>query len=1376
MHPHSSKKLTLLCSLFVLAAIGSTAQTDVPIKSVKGHVKEVTSLIFSNNNKYLISGGTDGAVRIWSNPELQEIHSLEEHYSLSAVAIDGNDRVISGSSDDDTGYLWNYVSGERQFRFAVTTKEGSDKLYTDGISIYDVAFSADGSKIFTCGGKVLGGRHEVRIYDASTGKFINSYDLHGTLILSMDVHPNGKWIVTSSASSDGDGSVILSDWESGKIVRTFGSNFGDVTTVIFNKDGSLVASTADRNVTIWETASGKKLQTFTGHTDRVTSLAFTPDGKFIVSGGRDKKVNIWSLEQGELSKSINCGVAVHSVAVSADGKTIGAGYENGTVNLFPFELSSNKRTAAVTTNALEILPRVRKVSSAPFANLKEMPELVIETGVHNDIVQNIRYTKDGKEIVTASWDKTIRIWDSGNGRLVRTIYVPQYAGVEGQIYAMDVSPDKKYIAVAGSSIGQKYDKKTEKYIGDYVLLIDYKTGKILDVATDHKQSIFGVSFSPDGKKLASCAGVLDNKVNIYSIDAVQNKLALQESFVMTVTAKKFFPECESVFGDVCEHTVLSVKFSPDSKDVYAIDAHGMLVRYTLQSGSSGKLIGESAARKNAAITGKITPKASFRSMAVDPKGRYVAVGDVSGKVLIVDAKGKDIAADAHESAEMLLVTIPLQKNAIVMSLDFDATGTKLAVSIGNEVRVYEILIDQLTPPASVTTPILSFKDHKKGVSYAVFSNDGSTVASNGGDFNSSMLWDAKTGKVKFGLGGDKTNSKVTRVGVHKQNPFLIGIGNELFDNGYKNHFGTITKAFDLKNLRVVDVAVDSSYATAESQVSESGASAPDFQSIFDEQMFSYLPLKNGAVVIGTENALFLDNATNLLTMTGARTYGMASAADGETFYIGQSDGRILIYDTQTMQMIATLYVATQNEWILFTPDGYYTSSRHGAKLVGWLVNESVRTTPKFYPFEQFDLRLNRPDIVLSRIGGFPKNRIDLLYKAYQKRLQKMGVEEKMLSDQLVAPVMQLDIQVSETTQKQFTFNVKASDSQNDLERLNVYINDVPFYGSRGLSLKATPSKTLDKQVTVELNNGQNKIQVSVLNMSGIESFQETRYVNYRGAAVTPNLFILAIGVSAYDDQSFNLQYAAKDAKDISTLYQGQVGKFGNVKTMVILDKEATVEKIKAAKIFLKESRPDDEVILFAAGHGLLDNNLDFYFATTDVDFNNPSIRGLKYDDLEGLLDQIASRKKLMLIDACHSGEIDKDAVVATEGPVNTTIQTTGVKSRGFKNLTNNDLGVTDVYELMRMMFADLRKGSGAMVISSASGAEFAFENDVWKNGVFTYSLLEGLKTGNANLNKDTDVQVSELRDYVIKRVGELTNGKQTPTSRKENLEFDFKIW
>ena len=98
------------------------------------------------------------------------------------------------------------------------------------------------------------------------------------------------------------------------------------------------------------------------------------------------------------------------------------------------------------------------------------------------------------------------------------------------------------------------------------------------------------------------------------------------------------------------------------------------------------------------------------------------------------------------------------------------------------------------------------------------------------------------------------------------------------------------------------------------------------------------------------------------------------------------------------------------------------------------------------------------------------------------------------------------------------------------------------------------------------------------------------------------------------------------------------------------------------------------------------------------------------------------------------------------------------------------------FELMQQLFADLRRATGTVIISSAGGAEFAFESSEWKNGVFTYSVLEGLKTGNADANKNGEITVSELRDYVFARVKELTNGKQNPTSRKENLEFDFRVW
>ena len=91
------------------------------------------------------------------------------------------------------------------------------------------------------------------------------------------------------------------------------------------------------------------------------------------------------------------------------------------------------------------------------------------------------------------------------------------------------------------------------------------------------------------------------------------------------------------------------------------------------------------------------------------------------------------------------------------------------------------------------------------------------------------------------------------------------------------------------------------------------------------------------------------------------------------------------------------------------------------------------------------------------------------------------------------------------------------------------------------------------------------------------------------------------------------------------------------------------------------------------------------------------------------------------------------------------------------------------------LFTDLRRGSGAMVISSASGQQLAIEGGTYKNGVFTYALLQGLASKQADLNGDGQVKVGELRDYVIQKVTQLTQGQQTPTSRRENLEFDFTV-
>ena len=98
------------------------------------------------------------------------------------------------------------------------------------------------------------------------------------------------------------------------------------------------------------------------------------------------------------------------------------------------------------------------------------------------------------------------------------------------------------------------------------------------------------------------------------------------------------------------------------------------------------------------------------------------------------------------------------------------------------------------------------------------------------------------------------------------------------------------------------------------------------------------------------------------------------------------------------------------------------------------------------------------------------------------------------------------------------------------------------------------------------------------------------------------------------------------------------------------------------------------------------------------------------------------------------------------------------------------------FELMQELFSNLSKGSGAVVISAAAGDSYALESDEWQNGIFTYSILAGLKSGKADQNGDGNITVTELKAFVGREVERLTAGEQKPTSRRENLEFDFVIW
>ncbi len=498
-------------------------------------------------------------------------------------------------------------------------------------------------------------------------------------------------------------------------------------------------------------------------------------------------------------------------------------------------------------------------------------------------------------------------------------------------------------------------------------------------------------------------------------------------------------------------------------------------------------------------------------------------------------------------------------------------------------------------------------------------------------------------------------------------------------------------------------------------------------------------------------------------------YAVQYTPDGKYLVTLGSLGHIKLISTATWVVAATMVLVGERDGVVITPDNHYLATK------GALSAVSFRIGHQGYPFEQFDLTLNRPELVLAPLGKVAPNVLESFRKLREKRLRKTGFTEEMLSVDYHLPELVFASKPPVTTAAdKITLRVRASDSLHALDRLNVWMNGVPIHGRRG---KRLSGKSADQQLDLPLEDGLNVIQVSVHNVKGVESLRREARVFRQGKARPKRLHVLSIGVSDYQDASYKLSYAAKDARDIAALFS-KAKSFAEIKVKVLADREVTKENILAARAFLKQSAVDDTVAIFVAGHGLLDESLDFYYATADIDFAAPAARGLPYEALDGLFDEVPARKRLLLMDTCHSGEVDKEETVL----VASAAQSGGaVKARAVRGIrparaSTGGLSQRASAALLGEVFADLRRGSGAAVISSSSGLEFAFESPRWNNGVFTFAVIEGLRSGSADRDQNGTISVSELRDAVIARVHELTAGQQTPTMRQDQLDYDFTVY
>ena len=478
-----------------------------------------------------------------------------------------------------------------------------------------------------------------------------------------------------------------------------------------------------------------------------------------------------------------------------------------------------------------------------------------------------------------------------------------------------------------------------------------------------------------------------------------------------------------------------------------------------------------------------------------------------------------------------------------------------------------------------------------------------------------------------------------------------------------------------------------------------------------------------------------------------------------------ADNTARVWNVNSGKPVYTFFPLNNKDYFLQDTSGYYMCTQSASKLLYYV-------TPglKVITFDQLDSRYNRPDKLLEATGSQDTMMISSYKKAYLKRIKKLGVDTTVFEKNFGIP--ESVIVNSESIaydQRNNTLQLRLSfkDSSYQLERFNVWVNESPLYSSKGIFIKNKKAPQFDTTLTIKLSSGINRIETSVTNVNATESFRHPLVVNYTPATpVQEKLHFIGIGINEFKDDQHNLSWSVKDIRDLAVKMKE---KNPDIIIDTLFNQNVTRDNILALKQKLSRLQEDDKVMISYSGHGLLSKDLDYYLSTFDVNFTKPEENGLSYDEMESLLDGIKPRKKLMLIDACHSGEVDKEEIAKIEA-AKTKLDSLGTRTKSNVKITSSKkLGMTNSFELMQNLFVNVSRGTGATIISAAGGMQYAQERGDLKNGVFTYSIIDAF-------NQHATLSVAELKAIVSESVVKLTNGLQRPTSRDETNSYDWLIW
>lgn len=993
---------------------------------------------------------------------------------------------------------------------------------------------------------------------------------------------------------------------------------------------------------------------------------------------------------------------------------------------------------------------------------------------HDEAVVAVAFAPDGRRAISGSHDGTARLWELETGRQLRVFRVEH-----SWIHGVAISPDGANALIAGSDgtvrrwelasgkergrfrhhgdgtvNGVRYSPDGALAISasddDTAVLFDPQKGTIRRRFT-MRNSVKAAAFSPDGATVATGSSV-DGLVTLWSVATGAPISQHDATGTGNVADLAFRPDGAALLvghdwssglltlatGKTVPIAGVGGAFSPDGRSLVT-SAEGLRF-FDGRTGAPERTLP--------------TRGSAVRSLRFAPDGESFFAGLGSGAIahwsvpearLLRVLHGHDRSASSRKGTAVLALDVS-DDGRTLLSGALDGTVRRFELPSGKELgslpKQERLQVVALAPDGTqlvaVERAILRAPAKGGPLALAVGAFGMTSILSGAFSrdadhfFDGHTLYDVEKGRVVAHARGH--TSYVLAGDVSPDGTRLLSGSDDRTVRHWSVEDGDEARA--LKTLRGHTSAVEAVALSPDGQTALSGS--------FDHTMRLW-DLRTGRAL-----AVFGGHTDRVTTV--------AFSPDGRLALSGSYDGSARLWDLTTKQLLFIAVAGDGEQWLAMGPDGSWDASARGGELVAM-----VRGLQAPWRIDQFATSANRPDRILRAIPGADPALIAHLERLHQKRLRRLGLADRATPLDGHAPTA--TILGLEPTGRTASLTFTCADARTPLHGAAVFVNDVPVPGASAAPTGAASTTT----IPLALSNGRNTVEVSCTNALGVESPRASSFVDV--ADVGPaELYVVALGVSTYRALD-PLRFAHQDALDLERAMTSMPG-FRAIHRLTFVNDAVDRRALEQARALLARARVDDTVVLFVAGHGMhdLDADATWYFLPSTADPTRLAETALPFEEVEGLLSGIAPRRKLFLVDACESGELEPEEVAA---PLRARA---GRIPRGFVRPGASRADAPAVRapsrpwlrERDRFVGNDLRRRTGAVVFSSSAGNERSWESAEAGNGLFTEALLTAIG-GAADDDHDGAVDTDELRRFVTAEVARVTEGEQHPTVDRDNL-------